>query len=48
MRGQAGTAVIVEIPWVNGQEHGTAVRRGAAGNVIEETRDVNGEEQPDP
>lgn len=35
-------------PYVNGEIHGTQVLRFADGDVIGETRYVNGEEQPDP
>lgn len=38
--------IVTETPWVNGQRHGTGVWRDAdSGNVILESRWVNGEEQ---
>ena len=39
---------MTERPYVNGDLHGTLVRRDDDGNVIERIRYVGGERQPDP
>ena len=44
----AATLTPLQRPEEYGEIHGTRVHRDADGNVIDETRYVNGEEWPDP